>query len=144
MKPFYIAGIVPESGESGGGYSVYFPDVPNVAAGGETIEEAIVNASDGLYVALRALAEQNAGIPPASPLEEVTVKVKEEREADGLPYPENTIYQYIAAPSLDMVPVRINITIPKASLEEIDAKAKLHGFTRSGFLTHAALEYSPG
>lgn len=141
MKSFYIAGIVPESAESGGGYSVYFPDVPNVAAGGETVEEAIVNAADGLHIALRGLAEQNDRIPVPSSLEEVRARVRAERELDGLPYPEDTLYQYIAAPALNMVPVRVNITIPRADLEEIDAKAKLHGFTRSGFLTHAALEY---
>lgn len=30
MKTYYIAAIVPE--EDGSGYSVYFPDVPNVCA----------------------------------------------------------------------------------------------------------------
>ena len=54
-------------------------------------------------------------------------------------YPENTLNQYIVAPSLDMVPVRVNVTIPKSALEEIDVKAKKYGYTRSGFLTHAAL-----
>ena len=59
MATFYIAGFVPEEE---GGYSVYFPDVPNVAAGGETIEEAITNAASGLYLALKDLAERNADI----------------------------------------------------------------------------------
>lgn len=139
MSCFYIAGIVPE--QDGRGYSVYFPDVPNVAAGGETVEEAITNATDGLYVALRDIAEQNAKIPSPSSLAEVTAKVRQEREADGLPYPKDTLYQYIAAPSLDMVPVRVNVTIPRSILHEIDIKAKRNGFTRSGFLTHAALSY---
>lgn len=139
MSIFYIAGIVPE--QAGGGYSVYFPDVPNVAAGGETVEEAIINATDGLCVALRNIAEQNAEIPAPSALEDVKEKVRQERETDGLPYPEDTLYQYIAAPALDMVPVRVNVTIPRAVLQEIDIKAKLNGFTRSGFLAHAALAY---
>jgi len=142
MQKFYIAGIVPEDMESGGGYSVYFPDVPTVAAGGETIEEAISNAADGLYVALRGITEQNGEIPAPSSLDEVKASVKAEREQDELSYPENTLYQYVMAPSLDMVPVRVNVTIPRASLEEIDAKAKKYGYTRSGFLAHAALEYT--
>jgi len=142
MQTFYIAGIVPESMESGGGYSVYFPDVPTVAAGGETVEEAISAAADGLYVALRGIAEQGGEIPVPSRLDAVRAGVKAEREQDDLPYPEGTLYQYIAAPSLDMVPVRVNVTIPKASLEEIDAKARKYGYTRSGFLAHAALEYA--
>ena len=138
MKQFYIAGIVPEEE---GGFSVYFPDMPNVAAGGETIEEAINNASEGLIVALRGIAEQNGAIPSPSLLADVRDKVMAERKADELPYSDETIYQYIAAPSLSMVPVRVNVTIPKSTLEEVDAKAKLYGFTRSGFLAHAAQQY---
>jgi predicted RNase H-like HicB family nuclease len=141
MKTFYIAGIVPESAESGGGYSVYFPDVPNVAAGGESIEEAINNATEGLYIALRGLAEQNAAMPSPSSLPKARAKVRAERQADGLPCPADVLYQYIPAPAVEMTPVRVNVTIPKSSLEEIDAKARLYGFTRSAFLTHAALEY---
>ena len=138
MAAYYIAGIVPEAE---GGFSVYFPDVTNVAASGETIEEAITNASNGLIVALRGMIELGSEAPHASSLNEVIDMVKKEREADELPYPEDTIYQYIAAPALDMVPVRVSISIPRSTLEEIDEKAKRAGFTRSGFLAHAALKY---
>lgn len=136
MNAFYIAGIVPE--QDGSGYSVYFPDVPQVAAGGESVEEAICNATDGLYLALRDLAEQNAPIPAPSVLDVVRAKVKEERETDGLPFPDGTLFQYIPAPNLDTVPVRVNVTIPKGVLREIDMKARAHGMTRSGFLAAAA------
>lgn len=139
MKNFYIAGIIRE--DDGSGYSVYFPDVPNVTAGGSTVEEAIVMAEEGLQVALQNLAAQNAVVPVPSRLEDVKARVREEREVDGLPYPADAVFQYIAAPNLDNTPVRINISVPRGALEEIDEKAKAAGFTRSGFLTHAALEY---
>jgi len=138
MQKFYIAGIVPEDAKSGGGYSVYFPDLPTVAARGKTVEEAFLNAKAGLYV----IAEHNREMPSSSSLDEVKARVKATREQDGLPYPKDTLYQYIMAPHLDMVPVRVNVTIPRASLEEIDAKAKKYGYTRSEFLAHAALEYA--
>ena len=141
MKSYYIAGIVKE--EDGSGYSVYFPDVPNVAAGGETVAEAITMAEEGLLSELQDMAGQNASIPEPSPLEKVKAKVREEREADGLPFPEDTLFQFIAAPNLDTTPVRVNISIPRGALMEIDEKAKAAGFTRSGFLAHAALEYRP-
>ena len=141
MQYYYIAGLVPEGKEYGGGYSVYFPDLPAVAAGGDTIEDAISNAGDGLYVALRGIVEDKGKIPMPSSLDEVKAKVKAERELDGLPYSDETLYQYFMAPSLDMVPVRVNVTIPKLYLDEIDAKARKHGYTRSGFLTRAALEF---
>lgn len=140
MKKYYIAGIVKE--EDGSGYSVYFPDLPNVCAGGSSIGEAIQNAEDGLYIAMRGLAEDNLPIPVPSDMETVKKKVKEERERDGLTCPEDTVYQYIAAPEVNMVPVRVNVTIPKSILEEIDRSAKLAGMTRSGFLVAAAQAYS--
>ena len=140
MNRYYIAGIVPEED---GGYSVYFPDIPNIAIGGETIEEAIFNASEGLVVALRDMTEQGAEIPAPSSMACVKKALEEERESDDLPYPSDTLYQYVAAPSLEAVPIRVNVTIPKGALEQIDAKAKQLGYTRSGFLTHAALEFRP-
>ena len=138
---FYLAGIVPESEESGGGYSVYFPDAPNVAAGGETVEEAISNATSGLYLALRGLAEQNLAIPEPSALVDVRDKVRAEREADGLAYPDDVVYQYIAAPSLDATPIRLNVSLAKSLVEEVEAAADRKGMTRSGFLAAAARDY---
>lgn len=146
MKTFYIAGLVPEAAEDGGGWTVYFPDVPNVVAGGETVEEAICMAEEGLALALQDLVAKNAAIPTPSTLEAVKEKVRAERELDELPYPEGpegVVYQYIVAPSLDLVPVRINISIPRAALEEIDARAKLYGYTRSGFLAQAGQNWHP-
>jgi len=141
MKKFYIAGIVPESAEEGGGYSVYIPDAPQVAAGGETIAEAIGNATSALYLALRGLAELRAAIPEPSAMEDVRPRVRAEREGDGLPYPEETVYQYIPAPNLDMAPVRLNVSLAKALVEEVDDVTGRVGMTRSGFIAAATREY---
>lgn len=97
MGNSYIAGIVKEA--DGSGYSVYFPDIPNICAGGSTVQEAIANASDGLYVALRGLAEDRQRIPDPSDMESARAKVMAERELDNLPCPEDTLYQYIPAPA---------------------------------------------
>jgi len=141
MKKFYIAGLVPETMEAGGGYSVYLPDMPNIAAGGETVEEAIVNATSGLYLALRALTEQNSPVPEPSSLEEARGKVRAEREADGLSWPEDTVFQYIVPPILDMVPVRLNVSLAKSLVDEVDTVRDRMGMTRSGFITAAARAY---
>lgn len=141
MSMFYVAGIVPEAPEAGGGFSVYFPDVPNVAAGGETVEEAIQNATSGLYSALRALAEANTVIPNPSALSDVRARVLAEREADGLPFPSETLFQYIPAPNMDGTPVRVNVTLPKGLLEDLDAAQARLGMSRSGLLAAASLDY---
>ena len=141
MKKFYLAGIVPERAEDGGGYSVYIPDAPQVAAGGETVAEAIGNATSALYLALRGLAEQGSDLPEPSAFENVRAAVRAEREGDGLSYPDDTVYQYIVAPSFDMVPVRLNISLPKAVVEEIDEVTERMAMTRSGFLVAASRAY---
>jgi predicted RNase H-like HicB family nuclease len=136
MATFYIAGIVPEQE---GGYSVYFPDVPNVAAGGRTVEEAITNAADGLYLAMKDIAERKAAVPIPSSLAETQKRVRAERELDGLPYPEETLYQYIEAPDTDTTPIRVSISLPKNALAALDRKAKSAGMTRSGYIARMAL-----
>ena len=42
---------------------------------------------------------------------------------------------------LDMVPVKVTISVPRSALDEIDKKAKEYGFTRSGLIVRAAQEY---
>ena len=144
MKKMYIAGIVPESVEEGGGYSVYIPDLPQVAAGGESAVEAIANATNALYLALRGIAGQNAAIPEPSALANVRARVQAERKKDGLPCPEETVYQYIAAPELDLVPVRLNVSLPKSMVAEMDEAAERMSTTRSAFITIAARAYIDG
>ncbi|HIX39759.1 MAG TPA: type II toxin-antitoxin system HicB family antitoxin [Candidatus Desulfovibrio intestinigallinarum] len=95
MSCSYPAGIIRE--DDGSGYSVYFPDLPNVAAGGESVEEALNNASSGLAVALRDLAERNAPVPAPSSMEEARAKVRAEREADELPFPDDSLFQNVDA-----------------------------------------------
>lgn len=106
------------------------------------MEEAIDNAIDGLYVGLRGMAEDREEIPVPSDMETAKAKVRAARIMDDLPCPDDVIYQYIPAPELDMTPVRVNITVPKGVLAEIDSHARLCGMTRSGFLVAAAQAYS--
>jgi len=141
MKKYYIAGIVPESMEDGGGYSVYIPDLPQVAAGGETVAEAIGNATSALYLACKGIAEQGEDLPDPSSYAAVRSLVTAEREMDGLTCPEDTVYQYIPAPGMDMVPVRLNVSLPKSVVEEMDEVAERMAMTRSGFIVAATRSY---
>ena len=140
MKKYYIAAFVPEEE---GNFSVYFPDIPGCATGGYTLEECAEYGADALKIMLQDLAERNKPIPEPSPMEAVKRMVTALRAEDGLPTPETTFYQLFAAPALGMVPVKVTVSLPKAVLEEVDAKAKACGYTRSGFLAHAAQAYQP-
>jgi len=139
MKRYYIAAFVPE--EDGSDYSVYFPDVPGCFTCGETLEEATFMAEDVLRLVLQDKAAERKEIPVPSGLEDVKRKVAETRALDGLETPADTVYQLVAAPELDMVPVKVTISVPRSALDEIDRKAKQYGFTRSGLIVHAAREY---
>lgn len=137
---YYIGGIVKEP--DGSGYSVYFPDFPNVCSGGQSLEEAIEYGQEGLVLGLRFLVEDRKDIPKPSSLEDCKRVVKETRALDELEYPEDTYFHYFKAPGLDMVSVRINITLPKAVLGLIDENAKSLGMTRSGYIVAACQAYS--
>ena len=95
MAKYYIAGIVRE--EDGSGYSAYIPDVPEVCAGGETADEAVFYATEGLKVALRERMAQGKDIPSPCTMDEACEKVRAERELDGLPFPEDSLFLPISA-----------------------------------------------
>lgn len=139
MQKYYIAGFVPEKE---GGYCVYFPDLPMVNAEGDTLEEATEMAADALKSALEYMSSRNDSIPEPSSLEATRAAVKREREESGLPYrEEDAVFQLVRIPNVDTSTVRLNISLPKSVLTEIDEKAKHYGFTRSGFIARAAQTY---
>lgn len=139
MNIYYIAGIVEES--DGSGYTAYFPDVPEVCASGVTMQKVLFYAGEGLRQALRTRVEEGKAIPAPCSMEEARERVRDERNQVELPFPEDSLFQYFPAPDLDMAPVRVNISIPKAILKEIDYKAKLAGMTRSGYIAAACQDF---
>ena len=141
MNKYYVAGFVPEREDDGGGYSVYFPDVPQCYTGGATLEEAMDMASDVLSMMLRTHMRDKRVVPPPSSLEQVREMVKQIRKEAELDYPENAVYQLVKAPSLASETIKITISLPKDTLEELDEKAQSLGFTRSGLLVAAAKAY---
>jgi predicted RNase H-like HicB family nuclease len=139
MSRYYFAAFVPTRG---GGFHITIPDVPNCFTCADTVDKGMVMAADVLSMMLRDLAENGKECPEPSSLPQVREMVARElreleSEADG-----EILYPLIQCPTLDMLPVKVSISIPKAILADIDAKAKELGYTRSGFLSHAAQMYS--
>jgi predicted RNase H-like HicB family nuclease len=135
MKEYYIAAFVPEQA---GNFSVYFPDIPGCVTGGYTLAECVEYGEDIFREMLLELVENKKPVPAPSDMDKAREMVKALRAEAGLPYPEDTVYQLFAAPKTDDVPVRVTISLPKSLLEQLDRTAKEEGFTRSGFLAHAA------
>jgi predicted RNase H-like HicB family nuclease len=138
MHNYYFAAFVPEKE---GNFSVYFPDVPGAVTGGYTLEECAEYGADILEDILQELAAGKKTIPASSDKESVKNKVTEMRRESGLDMPDDVHYQLFRAPSLDMVPVKVTVSLPKVVLEEADRKAKAYGFTRSGLLAQAVRMY---
>lgn len=52
------------SPESGGGYSVFVPELPSVATQGETREEALAMAKEAIEGYLEVMEEDGLPVPP--------------------------------------------------------------------------------
>ena len=77
---------------------------------------------------LAGMAEDEEPIPEPSSLEAVMAD-RENRDAVAI---------LVKAPPATAKAVRVNMTLPEDELEQIDKFAAEHGYTRSGFLLHAA------
>jgi predicted RNase H-like HicB family nuclease len=109
-------------------FGVSFPDFPGCISAGATLDEARTNAEAALAFHVEGMAEDGDAIPEPSSLEQIM--------AD----PENRDAVAVLIPLREQAArtVRVNITLPEATLAEIDRYAEAHGFTRSGFLAQAA------
>lgn len=121
--------IAIEMGADHTAYGVAIPDLPGVFSAGDTIDEAIANAEEAIPFGLEDYAERGEVFPPLQTL---------------MKAPEYTGWTWAAVnvdlSQLSMKTVRVNITLPDRVPGSIDAYAKVHGETRSGFLARAAME----
>jgi len=121
----YIALIHKDAGSD---YGVSFPDFPGCVTAGATLDEARANASEALALHVEGMVEDGEAIPEPSSLESIMADLE---NRSGVAILVQLAGEQVRA-------VRINITLPEPDLREIDAYAESHGFTRSGFLLHAA------
>jgi predicted RNase H-like HicB family nuclease len=109
-------------------YGGRFPDLPGVFTAADNLEDLPAMAQE----AVEAMYEGEAHIPDASTVE---VWKKSREYKDGF-----WIMIAIDRARINTRPVRLNISLPESLLHDIDAFAKSHHMTRSGFLAQAALK----
>jgi predicted RNase H-like HicB family nuclease len=109
-------------------YGVSFPDLPGCVTAGVDLDDARRMAEEALSLHLEGMEEDRDPIPEPSSLEAVMV----DRENRG------GVAILVKAPQKATRAVRVNVTVPEDDLERIDRFADEHGYTRSGFLLHAA------
>lgn len=114
--------------EPDSGYGLHFPDFPGIIDVADTLEDARIAAPALLELCLETWAEDGLSIPVPSPLDDI---MGDPDNRDGVAY-------LVAAKSRRAKAVRINMTMDEDLLADVDAAAKRHGTTRSGFLADAA------
>lgn len=124
-----------------GGFDIVIPDIPGVATQAESLGAAYTKAQKSLARLLREMAGEKKAIPQPSPIEIARRKTARHIAQRGHDPQGEILYQLIPAPNLDMAPVKVTISIPKSILDEIDAKARECGMTRSGLISRAAMVY---
>jgi len=118
--------------EPGSAYGVRFPDLPGCFSAGDTLAEAIANASEALAFHIEGLLDAGEKIP--TPLE------IDHHAAD--PDFTGVIWALV---HLDLAALsgkskRLNISLPERVLRRIDAAALRNGESRSGYIARVALE----
>jgi predicted RNase H-like HicB family nuclease len=124
--------IAIEAGDSGHAYGVVVPDLPGCFSAGDTLDEALTNAQEAILLHIEGLLDDGEPVPKASEID----RLRRKREFRNWTW---------AIVDIDMSQLgdraaRINVTLPQRILRAIDAHARRHGETRSGFLARAALD----
>jgi len=123
--------IAIEPGDDTHAWGVVAPDLPGCFSAGDTLDEAIANASEAITLWIETVLDDGSDIPkPGS--------VSAHREN-----PEFAGWIWALAevdPALlEDQTERVNITLPRRVLARLDAKARAAGESRSGFIAHLAL-----
>lgn len=123
--------IVIEIGNDQAAFGAAVPDLPGCFAAGDTLDEVIKDAESAAYAWIEWAIDAGHDIPKPSTLEAVR----------AIPdYAGWTLGVVEIDPAaIDPTPERVNIILPKRVLKLLDAKAKAHGESRSGYIAHLAL-----
>jgi len=111
-------------------YGVTVPDLSGCFSGGDTFDQAIESVKEAIDLHLEGLIEDGAEVPIPQP---IATHRDNPDFADGV-----WAIVDVDTARFDGRAEKINITVPRRVLVQIDAYARAHGATRSRFLVDAA------
>lgn len=111
-------------------YGVTVPDMPGCFSAGDSIDEAIESVKEAIDLHAEGLVEEGLELPLARAISEHQHNPDYAGAIWAMVDVDLSRYQGKAE--------KINITLPKFVLVRVDAYARKHGETRSGFLARAA------
>lgn len=123
--------IAIEPGTKKAAWGVVVPDLPGCFSAGDTLDEAIDNAREGIAAWIEATLDAGGAIAPASSID----RFRDDAEYRGWIW---AVVEVDPA-MLDDHAERVNITLPRRVLARLDAKAKAAGETRSGYIARLTL-----
>jgi len=123
--------IAIEPGDEQHAWGVVAPDLPGCFSAGDTLDEAIANASEAISLWIETALDDGGDIPaPGSVLVH-----RDNPEFAGWIWALAEVDPALLEDQTE----RVNITLPRRILARLDAKASAAGETRSGFIAHLAL-----
>jgi predicted RNase H-like HicB family nuclease len=111
-------------------YGVTVPDLSGCFSAGDTFDAALISVVEAIELHLEGITEDNGEIPVPRPISEHQANPD---FAGGI-----WAAVEVDVSRFDGRAEKINITLPRRLLAKIDAYARAHGATRSGFLAEAA------
>lgn len=124
--------IAIEPGTATTAWGVAVPDLPGCFSAGDTMDEAIVNASEAITAWIEAVLDDGGDIPMPGAIDAHRAK----REFKGWIWALSEVDASVLSDKAE----RINITMPARVLKRVDETAHRLHESRSGFLARAALE----
>jgi predicted RNase H-like HicB family nuclease len=123
--------IAIEPGDKRHAFGVAVPDLPGCFSAGDTLDEAIDNASEAIELWLETVIDDGGSVPaPRS--------IAEHQKNPEFPGWVWALVNVDLAQLSDKVE-RVNITLPARVLRRIDAAAKEAGESRSGFIARRVM-----
>lgn len=123
--------IAIEAGDDAHAWGVVVPDLPGCFSAGDTLDEAVANATEAATLWIETVLDDGGDIPkPGS----IAVR-RQNPEFEGWIWALAEVDPALLEDDAE----RVNITLPRRVLARLDAKAKAAGESRSGFIAHLAL-----
>lgn len=123
--------IAIEPGNDSNAWGVAVPDLPGCFSAGDTMDEAIANASEAISLWIETVLDDGGDIPEPSPVD----VHRKNPEYNGWIWALAEVDPALLSDKAE----RINITLPARVLKRVDEAARASNETRSGFLARAAL-----
>ena len=141
----YVATLIPHE-DGSGTYDVGFADLPGCATQGNSLDDALRMAEEVLRFHVGAMLDDGDKLPEPSTPAQAREKDLQFARDNGFEFAPDTLWQYVVfepeRAEKKAAPVRVNVSLKPAILEQIDAVANEMGLTRSGAIAVATREYA--